>query len=233
MPFGFHLTVDTLPSEILREDGSRSALAVSGFRLRARIGFSIPAFSPRPARHYPRLWIWHPSSERQRDFNPPEQRAAQRTICPLLTSDPASPRLSTPVALRHEARSPRVLRTHLHAYACRIYAAPLRASTGFRRILPAHPNATPLSASCSSGQRFAIGLPSDSQSPAKPLPSANTSPCRVCRGLPPPSRCALPGAQKRGAARRRRPLHATREASALRRPGRCRLGSPCSSCADR
>ncbi|MDE3023782.1 MAG: hypothetical protein KGI54_18355, partial [Pseudomonadota bacterium] len=48
----------------------------------------------------------------------------------------------------------------------------------------------------SSGQRFAIRLPSDSQSPAKPLPSANSSPCRASRGLPPPSECALPGAPK-------------------------------------
>ena len=31
-------------------------------------------------------------------------------------------------------------------------------------------------------------LPSDSQSPATPLPSASTSPCRACRGLSPPSR---------------------------------------------
>src|SRR4030043_1065465 len=46
---------------------------------------SLPAFSPRPARHYPRFRIWRPSSERQRDFNPPEQRAAQRTLWPLLT----------------------------------------------------------------------------------------------------------------------------------------------------
>ena len=37
---------------------------------------------------------------------------------------------------------------------------------------------------------FCLGLPSDSQSPATPLPSANTSPCRVCRGLSPPSRPA-------------------------------------------
>jgi hypothetical protein len=52
---------------------------VSGFRFRARLGFSIP--SPlRPARHYPRVRIWRSSSERQRDFNPPEQRAAQRTL---------------------------------------------------------------------------------------------------------------------------------------------------------
>jgi hypothetical protein len=69
-----------------QEGGSRSALAVSGFRLRARVGFFIPSFFLRPARHYPRFWIWHPSSGRQRDFNPPEQRAAQRTLRPLLTS---------------------------------------------------------------------------------------------------------------------------------------------------
>jgi hypothetical protein len=34
----------------------------------------------RPARHYPRVRIWRSSFERQRDFNPPEQRAAQRTL---------------------------------------------------------------------------------------------------------------------------------------------------------
>ena len=37
MPFGFHLAVDTLPSEVFCEcGGCRSALAVSSFRLRAR-----------------------------------------------------------------------------------------------------------------------------------------------------------------------------------------------------
>jgi hypothetical protein len=39
-------------------------------------------------------------------------------------------------------------------------------------------------------------LPSDSRSPGKPLPSANTCPCRLCRGLSPPNECALPGAQQ-------------------------------------
>ena len=34
---------------------------------------------------------------------------------------------------------------------------------------------------------FCLGLPSDSQLPATPLPLANTSPCRACRGLSPPS----------------------------------------------
>jgi hypothetical protein len=36
--------------------------------------------SPRPARSYPRLWIRRSSFERRRDLNPPESRAAQRTI---------------------------------------------------------------------------------------------------------------------------------------------------------
>src|SRR2546426_10400647 len=53
MPFRFHLAMDTLPSEVLQAG---------------------------PARHYPRFWIWRPSFERQRDFNPPGQRAAQHTL---------------------------------------------------------------------------------------------------------------------------------------------------------
>src|SRR5690606_7353065 len=58
------------------------------------------------------------------------------------------------------------------------------------------------SASCASGQRFALRLPSDSQSPAKPLPSANSSPCRASKGLAPSSECALPGAPKKHAPNR-------------------------------
>jgi hypothetical protein len=42
MPFGFHLAMDTLPSGVAASRGSRSALAVSSFRFRARLGFSIP-----------------------------------------------------------------------------------------------------------------------------------------------------------------------------------------------
>jgi hypothetical protein len=44
---------------------------------------------------------------------------------------------------------------------------------------------------------IAVRLPSDSQSPAKPLPLANASPRRVGRGLSPPNKCALPGAPKK------------------------------------
>lgn len=54
-------------------------------------------------------------------------------------------------------------------------------------------------ASCSSGQRIAIRLPSDPRSPAEPLPSANSSPCRASRGRRPQGRCALPGAPKKTA----------------------------------
>src|SRR5271165_2428804 len=45
MPFGFQIALDTLPSGT-RATGTRSALAVSGFRLRARLGFSIPPCFP-------------------------------------------------------------------------------------------------------------------------------------------------------------------------------------------
>ena len=60
----------------------RSTLAVSGFRLRARLGFSIPVSFLWPARHYPRVRIQRSSFERRRDFNPHEQYAAQHTLRP-------------------------------------------------------------------------------------------------------------------------------------------------------
>ena len=82
-PTGFGLTTDTLSS------GCRCS------RQNANVGPSpwlCPSFptscpfrvhlihAPRPARHYPRFWIWRSSSERQRDFNPPDSCAAQRTL---------------------------------------------------------------------------------------------------------------------------------------------------------
>src|SRR5271157_1911669 len=106
-----------------------------------------------------------------------------------------SERLSTPsVNSRQHDRSPRVLRTHLHAYACRIYVTAFRARTGLCIYWPAHPAVPPLSASCSSGQRFAYSFLQIPPHDGHPCRSANTSPCRVCRGLSPPSECALPGA---------------------------------------
>src|SRR3954451_24586247 len=46
MPFGFHLAMDTLPSGVLQMAASGLPWPVSGFRLRARLGFSIPSASP-------------------------------------------------------------------------------------------------------------------------------------------------------------------------------------------
>jgi len=61
MPFGSHLTVDTLPSEVL----PAVALALCFLR---------------PARNYPRFWIWRPSFGCQRDLNPPGRRVAQHAL---------------------------------------------------------------------------------------------------------------------------------------------------------
>src|SRR6266852_6431989 len=46
MPFGFHLTMDTLPSENCRAAAPGPPWSVSGFRLRARLGLSIPSTLP-------------------------------------------------------------------------------------------------------------------------------------------------------------------------------------------
>ena len=70
----------------------------------------------------------------------------------------------------------------------------VRASIGLCIYWPAHPAASPLSAGCSSEQRFACSFLRIPPHDGHPCCSANTSPCRVCRGLTPPSECALPGA---------------------------------------
>src|SRR5260370_13895032 len=79
-PFRFHLTMDTLPSGVLLIGGFRSALIC--FQLSLSCPFRLLHTFPslRPARHYPRFWIRRSSSERRRDFNPHEQRAAQHTL---------------------------------------------------------------------------------------------------------------------------------------------------------
>src|ERR1700737_4037781 len=50
-----------------------------GFRI-APDTLSSSGFCRWLARHYPHLWIQRPSSERRRDFNPPDSCAAQRTL---------------------------------------------------------------------------------------------------------------------------------------------------------
>ena len=131
----------------------------------------------------------------------PSRSALRLMLTPTMASADFWRCIATPldvVSTRHIARSPRVLRTYLHAYACRIYVAAFCASIGLCRYWPAHPAAPPRSASCSSGQRFAFSFLRIRSHPRHPCRSANTSPCRVCRGLSPPSTCALPGAPKKG-----------------------------------
>ena len=93
--------------------GFRSTLAC--FRLSPSCPFRLlhTYLLSRPARHYPRVWIQHSSFERRRDLNPPEQRAAQRTLWASPTPCRAAPRLCLPeprwlLSLPHD-RSPRLL----------------------------------------------------------------------------------------------------------------------------
>jgi hypothetical protein len=84
-------------------DGHPALRSTAKWRLQVHLGciwlsLSCPCrllhtfLSLRPARHYPRFWIRRPSSGRQRDFNPPERRAAQRT----LWRSPTSPARARP-----------------------------------------------------------------------------------------------------------------------------------------
>ena len=130
----------------------------------------------------------------------PSRSALRFALTPTMASADFWRRIPTPSdvgSTRHPARSPRVLHVHLRAYARRIYGAASRASIGLCRYWPAHPAAPPLSASCSSGQRFAYSFLQIRSHPRHPCRLANTSPCRVCRGLPPPSKRALPGTTKK------------------------------------
>src|SRR6516165_11816297 len=54
-------------------------LRLSGFRI-APDTLSSTGLRRWPARHYPCLWIQRPSSERWRDFNPPDSHATQHTL---------------------------------------------------------------------------------------------------------------------------------------------------------
>lgn len=82
----------------------------------------------------------------------------------------------------------------LLTHACRIYVMAFCASIGLYGLWTAYPAMPPRIRFLFVRPALCLGLPSDSQSPAKPLPLASTSPCRVCRGLSPLSGCALPGA---------------------------------------
>src|SRR5665811_1264982 len=84
MPFGFHLAMDTLPSGNCKR---WLQVRLGCVRLSPSCPFRLlhTFLLSRPARNYPRLRIQRSSSERRGDFNPHDSRAAQRTLCPLLT----------------------------------------------------------------------------------------------------------------------------------------------------
>ena len=116
--------------------GSRSPLAVSRFPLRARLELSIPVSHFGQRGITPASWIRRSSSERQRDFNPPDQCAARRTLWSRLTSARPSQRLATPLASRQTSRSPRVRRVTFAPHTRRIYARPVRVASGFGSLGP-------------------------------------------------------------------------------------------------
>src|ERR1022692_3598135 len=92
MPFGFHLAMDTLPS------GDRKwwlQVRLGCIRLSSSCPFRrLHTFHFSGQRGFqPRFWIQCSSSEHRRDFNPPDQRAAQRTPWQIMPEDgkPSSP----------------------------------------------------------------------------------------------------------------------------------------------
>src|SRR5438477_6058619 len=182
---------------LLRSSTASSSRTASGFvRPTAAVPASTPGtaqdgFRPSPSALAP-PWRASASSTRIEVCCPtpvfhvwPFTPLAAELIWPLLTSHDSSQHLSMPVAQRQTARPPRVLRTHLHAYVRRIYVSAFRASTGLCVYWPAHPAVPPLSAGCSSDQRFAYSFLQIPPRDGHPCRSANTSPCRVRRALAP------------------------------------------------
>jgi hypothetical protein len=84
---------------------------------------------------------------------------------------------------------------------------------GALHLLACLPRCSASSASCSSGQRFAFSFLQIPPRDGHPCCSANTSPCRVCRGLSPPSECPLPGAPMKRAAGIRGPWYLANSAN--------------------
>src|SRR6476659_1954211 len=80
MPFGFHLTVDTLPSGVPQMAASGPPWPVSDFRLCARLGFSIPSAFSGQRRIIAAFGYSAPHLSCRRDLNPLDQCAAQRKI---------------------------------------------------------------------------------------------------------------------------------------------------------
>jgi hypothetical protein len=122
----------------------------------------------------------------------------RRLIWPLLTSGNPSHSLSTAVA--HLGRLPDLPGYNAQTFTLMPVGFTSQCSvqvSGFDDIGRLTPLQRLLSASCSSGQRFAFGFLQIRSCPRHPCRSANSSLCRATSGLAPPSRCVLPGAPKK------------------------------------
>jgi hypothetical protein len=96
-----------------------------------------------PARHYSRVWIWRSSSERQWDFNPHEQCAAQHTLRPLLTSPPLSRKEISPGKVQNlSPRAAWLYRVRLDDLWASLWVASLPPASGLT------------ASSCSYGREF-------------------------------------------------------------------------------
>ena len=114
---------------------------------------------------------------------PPERRVSCRTRCLNVASAlPATLRLTLPLANQKRRRRGYTPRRSVQV-------------SGFTDICLLPSPYRLISASCSSGQRFAFSFLQIRSHPRHPCRSANSSPCQVSRGITPPSECALPGAQ--------------------------------------
>ena len=114
------------PPETRRLVASGPPWLVSGFRFRARLGFSIPSTFSGPRGITPAFGYSTPHSSARGTSTLLSKRAAQRTICPLLTSAPRSGHLSTTsVAEATRSRSPGVSSAAFCAQSPDLRFAPL------------------------------------------------------------------------------------------------------------
>ena len=120
-------------------------------------------------------------------------------LCPLLTSACASRHLAVAVAQGTHADLPGYCALTFTLMPVGFTSQPSVQVLGFDDIGRLARLRRLVSASCSSGQRFAFGFLQIRSRPRHPCRSANSSPCRASRGLSPPSKCALPGAPKKNA----------------------------------
>src|SRR5262249_14772513 len=81
------------------------------------------------------------------------------------------PSLLNDSSSKQSCRPPRVLRSHLHAYANRIYKQALLTGIGLRRQSHPHPACLPHMRFLFVGPALCLRLPSDSTSRETPLPS--------------------------------------------------------------